>query len=83
MARVAGSQVSAIDVNTGEIETISPIGSAIVGPDDLVFDDDGHLYVTEITENQVRVLRPTGQAPSSQTSSGESHHLSPGPPDRG
>lgn len=60
VAQVAGSQVSAIDVNTGEIETISPMGGAIVGPDDLVFDDDGNLYVTEITENQVRVLRPNG-----------------------
>ena len=60
VAQVAGSQVSAIDVDTGEIETISPIGGAIVGPDDLVFDDEDNLYVTEITENQVRVLRPNG-----------------------
>ena len=60
VAQVAGSQVSAIDVDTGDIETISPIGGAIVGPDDLVFDDEDNLYVTEITENQVRVLRPNG-----------------------
>jgi sugar lactone lactonase YvrE len=60
VAQVAGSQVSAIDVDTGAIETISPIGGAIVGPDDLVFDDEDNLYVTEITENQVRVLRPNG-----------------------
>ncbi len=60
VAQVAGSQVSAIDVDTGAIETISPMGGAIVGPDDLVFDDDGNLYVTEITEDQVRVLRPNG-----------------------
>jgi sugar lactone lactonase YvrE len=60
VAQVAGSQVSAIDVDTGEIETICAIGGPIVGPDDLVFDDDGNLYVTEITENQVRVLRPNG-----------------------
>jgi sugar lactone lactonase YvrE len=60
VAQVAGSQVSAIDVDTGAIETISPIGGPIVGPDDLVFDDDENLYVTEITENQVRVLRPNG-----------------------
>jgi sugar lactone lactonase YvrE len=60
VAQVAGSQVSAIDVDTGEIETIIPIGGAMVGPDDLVFDDEDNLYVTEITENQVRVLRPNG-----------------------
>lgn len=60
VAQVAGSQVSAVDVETKEIETISPIGGAIVGPDDLVFDDEDNLYVTEITENQVRVLRKDG-----------------------
>ncbi|MFA7602780.1 MAG: gluconolaconase [Novosphingobium sp.] len=60
VAQVAGSQVSAIDVDTGEIEAYSPMGGAIVGPDDLVFDEDGNLYCTEITENQVKVLRPDG-----------------------
>ena len=60
VAQVAGSQVSAIDVDTREIETICPIGGPVVGPDDLAFDDEGNLYVTEITENQVRVVRPNG-----------------------
>jgi sugar lactone lactonase YvrE len=62
VAQVAGSQVSAIDVNTGEIEAYSPMGGPITGPDDLVFDEAGNLYVTEITENQVRVLRPNGSS---------------------
>jgi sugar lactone lactonase YvrE len=60
VAQVAGSQVSAIDIDTGVIEAISPKGGAIVGPDDLVFDEEGNLYVTEITENQVRMLAPNG-----------------------
>lgn len=60
IAQCAGSQVSAIDVDSGDIEAISPRGGAIVGPDDLAFDDAGNLYATEITENQVRVLRPDG-----------------------
>ena len=62
IAQCAGSQVSAIDVNTGEIEVISPIGGPIVGPDDLVFDDDGNLYCTEITENKVKMLKPNGES---------------------
>jgi sugar lactone lactonase YvrE len=60
VAQVAGSQISAIDINTGEIEAISPMGGDIVGPDDLVFDDEGNLYATEITENRVTMLRPDG-----------------------
>lgn len=61
VAQVAGSKVSAVDPDSGEIETISPTGGAIVGPDDLVFDDDGNLYCTEITEGRVRMLAPNGQ----------------------
>src|ERR1700712_4843634 len=60
IAQVAGSRISAINVDTGVIETISPAGGAITGPDDLVFDEHGNLYCTEITRNRVTVLRPDG-----------------------
>jgi sugar lactone lactonase YvrE len=60
VAQVAGSQVSAVDPDTGAIETISPMGGGITGPDDLVFDDDGNLYCTEITTGRVSVLHPDG-----------------------
>jgi len=60
VAQVSGSQISAIDVNTGAIEAISPMGSDIVAPDDLVFDPDGNLYATEITEGRVSVRAPNG-----------------------
>ncbi len=53
VAQVSGSQVSAIDVNSGAIETISPKGGDIIAPDDLVFDPQGNLYVTEISEGRV------------------------------
>jgi sugar lactone lactonase YvrE len=62
VAQVAGSQVSAVDPDTGVIETISPMGGGITGPDDLVFDDEGNLYCTEITSNRVSVLRTNGKA---------------------
>ncbi|MDG2005633.1 MAG: SMP-30/gluconolactonase/LRE family protein [Novosphingobium sp.] len=62
VAQCAGSQVSAIDPDTGEVEVISPIGGEIIGPDDLVFDEDGNLYLTEITENQVKMLKPNGES---------------------
>ncbi len=60
VAQVCGSQVSAVDPDTGDIETISPMGGGITGPDDLAFDDDGNLYCTEITTNRLSVLHPDG-----------------------
>jgi sugar lactone lactonase YvrE len=60
IAQVAGSRVSALDVDTGELEVISPTGGGITGPDDLVFDDEGNLYCTEITRDRVTVLRKDG-----------------------
>lgn len=60
VAQVAGNKVSAINPDTGDIETISPTGGGIVGPDDLVFDEDGNLYCTEITEGRVSMMRPDG-----------------------
>jgi len=60
VAQVAGSKVSAIDVDTGVIETISPMGGGIIGPDDLAFDEAGNLYCTEITEGRVSMMAPDG-----------------------
>ena len=60
VAQVPGSQVSAIDVDTGVVETVSPMGGDIVAPDDLVFDEAGNLYLTEITEGRVCVRSPNG-----------------------
>ncbi|MCB1687407.1 MAG: SMP-30/gluconolactonase/LRE family protein [Halioglobus sp.] len=61
VAQVSGSQISAIDPASGAIETISPKGGDIVAPDDLVFDPDGNLYATEITEGRVSVQAPNGR----------------------
>ncbi|MBN4055337.1 SMP-30/gluconolactonase/LRE family protein [bacterium AH-315-K03] len=62
VAQVSGSQISAVDVDTGVVETISQMGGDIVAPDDLVFDKDGNLYATEITEGRVSQLKPNGEA---------------------
>jgi sugar lactone lactonase YvrE len=61
VAQVSGSQISAIDVATGQVEAISPMGGDIVGPDDLVFDGQGNLYATEITEGRVSMRAPNGR----------------------
>lgn len=60
VAQVAGSAVSAVDPDSGAIEIISPMNGNIVAPDDLVFDDDGNLYSTEITLGRVSVRTAKG-----------------------
>src|SRR3984893_19552240 len=59
-AQVSGSQITAIDVETGAVDAISPMGGDIVAPDDLVFDPEGNLYATEITEGRVSTRAPNG-----------------------
>ncbi len=61
VAQVSGSQISAVDPETGAVEAVSPMGGDIVAPDDLVFDDKGNLYATEITEGRVSVREPNGR----------------------
>lgn len=61
VAQVSGSQISAVDVETGLVEAVSPKGGDIVAPDDLVFDDEGNFYATEITEGRVSMTTPAGE----------------------
>ncbi|TAK99331.1 MAG: gluconolaconase [Rhodospirillaceae bacterium] len=60
VAQVAGSQISAVNIDTGAVEAISPMGAGIVSPDDIAFDPDGNIYATEITEGRVSVRAPNG-----------------------
>ena len=60
VAQVAGSCVSAIDVDTGRIERVATLGGGIVAPDDLAFDEAGNMYCTEITEGRVCMRAPDG-----------------------
>ncbi len=61
VAQVPGSLVSAVDPDSGAIEIISPMGGNITAPDDLVFDEVGNLYLTEITEGRVCMRKPNGE----------------------
>lgn len=61
VAQVTGSQISALDVVTGDIEAISPKGGDIVAPDDLAFDAHGNLYATEVMNGRVSVRAPNGR----------------------
>ncbi|MFA1546303.1 SMP-30/gluconolactonase/LRE family protein [Actinomadura chokoriensis] len=61
VAQVAGSQISAFDVGTGELETVSAQGSDIVAPDDVAFDERGDLYATEYYDGRVSVRGAGGR----------------------
>jgi sugar lactone lactonase YvrE len=61
VAQVTGSQLSAIDVGTGDVQTISPLGGDIIGPDDLDFDSHGNLYATEPMDARVSVRGVDGR----------------------
>ncbi|BBY19629.1 SMP-30/gluconolactonase/LRE family protein [Mycolicibacterium litorale] len=59
VAQVTGSQISALDLAGGTLETVSPRGGDIVAPDDVAFGLDGALYATEVMDGRVSV-RDTG-----------------------
>lgn len=61
VAQVAGSQISALDIGTGDLTTISAMGSDIVAPDDVAFDASGNLYITEYYDGRVSVRGVDGR----------------------
>ena len=56
IAQVTGSQISALDIETGRLEVISAKGGDIVAPDDVAFGPDGAIFATEVMDGRVSVL---------------------------
>src|SRR5436190_23729744 len=61
VAQVTGSQISALDVDTGALETVSAKGGEIIAPDDVAFDSRGNLYATEVMDGRVSVRDTAGR----------------------
>ncbi len=61
VAQVAGSTISALDLNSHELETISALGSEVVAPDDVAFDGHGNLFITEYYDGRVSVREANGK----------------------
>jgi sugar lactone lactonase YvrE len=55
VAQVTGSQISALDLDTGLLDTVSAKGGDIIAPDDVAFDASGNLYATEVMDGRVSV----------------------------
>ncbi|MBJ7340739.1 SMP-30/gluconolactonase/LRE family protein [Mycolicibacterium sp.] len=60
IAQVTGSQISALDLATGELDTISAKGGDIIAPDDVAFDASGNLFATEVMDGRVSVRDADG-----------------------
>lgn len=61
IAQVTGSQISALDIETGELDTVSVKGGDIIAPDDVAFDPRGNLYATEVMDGRVSVRGTDGR----------------------
>lgn len=61
IAQVTGSQISALNIDTGDVETISAKGGEIIAPDDVAFDSLGNLIATEVMEGRVSLREPSGR----------------------
>lgn len=61
VAQVTGSQISALDIGTGRVDTVSANGGDIIAPDDVAFDSSGNLYATEVMDGRVSVRDADGR----------------------
>jgi sugar lactone lactonase YvrE len=61
VAQVTGSQISALDLDSGKLQTVCAKGGEIVAPDDVAFDPGGDLYATEVMDGRVSVLDTVGR----------------------
>src|ERR1700682_4980236 len=61
VAQVTGSQISALDLGTGLVDTVSAKGGDIIAPDDVAFDSSGNLYATEVMDGRVSVRDAGGR----------------------
>jgi sugar lactone lactonase YvrE len=61
IAQVTGSQISALDLSTGQVDTVSAKGGDIIAPDDVAFDSAGNLYATEVMDGRVSMRDTAGR----------------------
>ena len=60
VTQVTGSQISALDLETGLLDTVSAKGGDIIAPDDVAFDPSGNMYATEVMDGRVSVRDTRG-----------------------
>ena len=61
VAQVTGSRISALDLTTNVVDTVSAQGGDIIAPDDVAFGADGTLYATEVMDGRVSARDTAGR----------------------
>lgn len=60
ITELVGEQISAWDAETDTMSVESPMGSLLLGPDDLAFDSEGTVYVSETMNSRISGRRADG-----------------------
>ena len=61
VAQYLAGQISAVDVDSGEVEAVLPVGGPVRSPDDLAFGADGSMYITDLNPGLVWRRAPDGE----------------------
>lgn len=59
-AQFLAGQISAVDIATGEVETVVPMDGPVQSPDDLAFGADGSMYIADLVPGRVWRRSPEG-----------------------
>jgi sugar lactone lactonase YvrE len=60
VAQFLSGQISAVDVASGDVEVVVPLGSPVRTPDDLAFAADGTMYIADLAPGKVWRRTPAG-----------------------
>ncbi|ADJ47132.1 hypothetical protein AMES_5307 [Amycolatopsis mediterranei S699] len=60
VAQFLAGEIGAVDLATGDVEVVVPVGGPVQAPDDLAFGSDGSMYVTDLVPGRVWRRRPDG-----------------------
>lgn len=59
-AQFLAGQISAVDLATGDVETVVPMDGPVASPDDLAFGADGSMYIADLVPGRVWRRGPDG-----------------------